>query len=246
VGCSVCSRTDRASIETAVEEPGADLHAVAERYRVTVAGLRRHLAHPRANAEGPPVLRSRRAPTTEPSLRARLPRERSISGAARAPREAPSKPAAARRRDDADGRVRTTPPPPLEDAAPPTSRSEEISGRALSRRGVSIALSARESVVRLVSSLQELVDEVRRSDEAALGDKIAVLRAMTGPLRLLGTMTGELGANDATVAASPFYRRVRAALLEALKPHPAATQDVIAALERVERGGIESSEAAAE
>jgi hypothetical protein len=78
------------------------------------------------------------------------------------------------------------------------------------------------------------VDEV--SGEAPLGAKLSVLRAMVAPLRLLGTFTGEIGASETTVASSPFYRRVRVAIVEALRAHPDAARDVIAALERVERG----------
>ncbi|MBX3205102.1 MAG: hypothetical protein KF764_08530 [Labilithrix sp.] len=58
-------------------------------------------------------------------------------------------------------------------------------------------------------------------------------------------LTGEIGASETTVAASPFYGRTRAAVMEALRPHPEATRAVIAALEQIERGGTADVEAAA-
>lgn len=84
-----------------------------------------------------------------------------------------------------------------------------------------------------------MVDDVsrpREGDEAPLAAKLAVLRAMVQPLRLLGTFTGEIGASESTVASSPFFRRVRAAVVDALRPHPDAARAVIDALERCERG----------
>ncbi|MDX6479496.1 MAG: hypothetical protein QOG85_6 [Gaiellaceae bacterium] len=128
-----------------------------------------------------------------------------------------------------------------EEAAPATSRSEEISARAMAT-----PRTARERVDRLVDSLQELIDAVNSDDEAPIGAKVACLRAMTGPLRLLATLTGEAGANEATIASSPFYRRIRAAVVDALRPYPDAARAVIASIERVERGGSSDLEAAAE
>jgi hypothetical protein len=106
---------------------------------------------------------------------------------------------------------------------------------------MSTPTTARAKVERLVDSLQDLVDDVGESEGydgegAPLAAKLAVLRAMVQPLRLLGTFTGEIGASESTVASSPFYRRVRAAVVDALRAHPDAARDVVAALERTERG----------
>lgn len=125
------------------------------------------------------------------------------------------------------------------DEPPATSRSEEISARSIRE-----PRTARERVDRLVDSLQELVDDVNCAADASVGEKVSCLRAMTGPLRLLATLTGEAGASDANVAASPFYRRVRSAIVDALKPYPDAARAVVLSLERLERGG--DVEAAAE
>lgn len=124
--------------------------------------------------------------------------------------------------------------------SPATSRSEEI--RAARRRA-----SARESAEDLLEQLRDLVADVQRDPDAGVAGKIAVLRAMTGSIRLLGTLTGELGASETSVARSPFYRRVRTALLEALRPFPDAARAVISALEQVEgaQAAEPSKEAAA-
>lgn len=128
-----------------------------------------------------------------------------------------------------------------DEEAPATSRSDEIRARAPSHPRA----TARDKVERLVDSIQALIDDVQSDDDAPLGAKITCLRAMTGPLRLLGTLTGELGASEGTLASSPFYRRVRTALVEALRPFPEAALAVATALERAERGGADL-EAAAE
>lgn len=126
-----------------------------------------------------------------------------------------------------------------EEDAPATSRSEEISIRSMRE-----PRTARERVERLVDSLQEMIEDISRDAEASTGAKVACMRSMTGPLRLLATLTGEAGASDSNVASSPFYRRVRTVIVDALRPFPDATRAVISALERIERGA--DLEAAAE
>jgi hypothetical protein len=154
---------------------------------------------------------------------------------AQAKRAQPRKPT--RRRAD-----RRAPTPVLEvdDEAPATSRSSEISART--------PTTARAKVERLVDSLQRMVDLVSSAENVGegvpIGAQLAVLRAMVAPLRLLGTFTGEIGASESVVASSPFYRRVRAIIVDALRPHPDAARAVITALERLERGGVDLESAA--
>ena len=130
------------------------------------------------------------------------------------------------------------PPSRSDEEAPATSRSPEIR----SERRTPSTSSAREKVERLVDSLQRILERVEQDPEAPLGAQLTVLRGMVGPLRLLGTFTGEIGASETRVASSPFYRRVRNAIIEALRGHPDAAEAVIDALERVERGDDRTAE----
>ena len=72
-------------------------------------------------------------------------------------------------------------------------------------------------------------------------ERIGVFRASVAAIKLLGQLTGELGASDSTVAASPHYRRIRTAIIEALKEHPAALQAVEQALAQLEPGRAEKA-----
>lgn len=115
-------------------------------------------------------------------------------------------------------RARTTPPPPPpeDDEAPITSRSPSSSP------------TARGKIDALLVSLQRVADGL--PSDASVADRVAVLKASVQPIRLLGQLTGELGASDATVAASPHYRRIRTAIVDAL----AALEDGGKALRAVE------------
>ena len=232
VGCRVCHHESREEIERAAGEPGAIPVEVAARYGVTKAALVKHAKCPRATVD---------ATTGSPPER---------SASAPAPRRT------ARRAPTTAAPVLEEPAPVLEDEPPATSRSEDL----ISARTISTPKTAREKVERLVDSLQQLLDDARDEERESvddsgarrggvpLGARLAVLRAMVQPLRLLGAFTGELGASDATIAASPFFKRVRVAVVDALRPYPEAAKAVIEALERVERGGSDSPdlEAAAE
>lgn len=116
------------------------------------------------------------------------------------------------------------PPPAVEGGGRPTTALERVDG--------------------LLRSLQMLIDDLHlaAAGSASIKDRLACLRAMTGPIRLLAMLTGEAGATDATVASSPFYQRVRDAVVDALRPHPDAARAVIAALERVERGDARTND----
>ena len=95
-------------------------------------------------------------------------------------------------------------------------------------------MTARAKLDELLDTLRTLAEGVKRDPDATVSDRIAVLRATVTPIKLLGQLTGEIGASETTIASSPHYRRVRAVIVEALRPHPAALRDVIAALERAE------------
>lgn len=247
MGCGVCGHVRRAEIEAAAGEPSADLLEVALRFGVTIAGLTRHEAkHPRAAATTSPADvpaspdRQRRAGRRAP-LRNALVRvtRRSAASETAAASEATQAVAGRRGGPSATPEGPSGPPPSCDDESPATSRSAEISVRRPPR-------TAREKAERLVDSLQRIVEKVVDDPRATLDAQLAAVKSLTGPLRLLGTFTGEIGASESTVASSPFYRRVRAAVVEALRAHPAAAREVISALERVERGeAAPSGEAAA-
>jgi hypothetical protein len=133
-------------------------------------------------------------------------------------------------------RAESPPPAPLgassdaEEAAPPTSRSPTS------------ASTARAKLDDLLVSLRKLADSI--GGDATVGERIAVFRASVAPIKLLGQLTGELGASEATVAASPHYRRIREAIVAALEEHPEALRAVERALARLEPGAATDERAA--
>jgi len=150
----------------------------------------------------------------------------------KATKSAPVLPA---RRPQTRPRATSPAPEPADDAPPPTSRSP-----------VSKPMTARANVHELLVALKRVADDVNADDDASVADRLAVLRASVAPLKLLGQLTGELGASETTVATSPHYRRIRSAIVEALRPFPDATRAVAEALAHVERGPVADVAEAAE
>lgn len=73
------------------------------------------------------------------------------------------------------------------------------------------------------------------SDKTAkYSERANMLRAAMQAVRMLGQLTGELGASESAVAASPQWKRLLAELLEALQPYPDASRAVLERLERWE------------
>lgn len=135
----------------------------------------------------------------------------------------------------------TAPPPP---PAPPAPANDDEEAP-ITSRSPSSAPSARAKIDALLNSLQRLADDI--GEEATVQDRVAVLKASVQPIRLLGQLTGELGASDATVAASPHYRRIRTAIVEALSALDdggKALRAVEAALAKLEPGRQAEPEAA--
>jgi hypothetical protein len=208
---------------------------VAERYGLSERAVAKHVQlHPRAAAarRAAPPAAGRRAPSPAkgaPAPKAKTPRRAAPPPAARATRPPP---APAR-----DVRRRTTPPPPAavqraEDDGPATSRSPTST--------TTETTSARAKVLEQIRKLEDLERSLGKAD---VDERIAIARALATLAKTLGHLTGELGASDATVAASPHYRRVRTAIVDALKPYPDALRAVIDALSRLEPGN--AAEAAA-
>lgn len=71
------------------------------------------------------------------------------------------------------------------------------------------------------------------------------MRTALTAIKMLGQLTGEFGASESTIVASPHFRRMLGVVLEALREHPAARAAVIAALERAQRGGDRAEDVAA-
>lgn len=119
----------------------------------------------------------------------------------------------------------------------PAAVSTEEDSPATSRSPTS-ATTARSKLDDLLVSLKKLADSI--GQDATVQERIAVFRASVAPIKLLGQLTGELGASEASVAASPHYRRIRRAIVDALRDeHPAALKAVEAALVALEAGRAE-------
>lgn len=223
--CGICSSEQRSAIERAVDG-GASLEAVAEQYRLSERALAKHMAsHPREV----PKPRAKPLPRKMPPTAEAKPRR---SSTMRPPARALSSPP-----------VRPTlpPPPPLPSGLDVQEHDDEPP--ITSRSPVQLT-SARAALDVLRRDVHDLLVQAKHAD-VAFADKDRALRTALQSIRLLATMTGELGASESTVASSPFYRRVRTAVVDALRPHPEAAKAVIDALERVERGSADM-EAAAE
>lgn len=139
--------------------------------------------------------------------------------------------------------ARATSPEP----EPRTEDDEEPPATSRSRDLVTRPRPARERLESLIARIEAELEELD-PEETPAHVRLSILRALVSPIRLLGQLTGEVGASEATVAASPFYRRVRNAIVEALREpqHREALIAVIAALEAVEGVHERTTEAAAE
>jgi uncharacterized protein YbcI len=139
-------------------------------------------------------------------------------------------------------------PPPRPVRAPkPAARApefleEEDDDGPITSRSRAASTTARAALDQILVEIQGLLAQVRKDDEATFGDKASAIRAALQAARLLAGLTGELGASETTIATSPHYRRVRAAIVDELRAFPAAAKAVV---ERLEREEGSSSEAAA-
>jgi transposase-like protein len=234
VRCGVCSHARREAIEQAAARSGVELVDVAREFGIAEAALRRHVdnSHPRAPATeaktkkrakaASPAGRARRVPSSvqRTSLRSAL-----VTLAPPASSESSATVEQAPRGDDA------------EEEAPATSRSSEL-GR---------PRTARERLEGLLDRIEKLLADLDRDKKVGTAAKLEAHRSLVTAIRLLAQFTGEVGASETSVAASPFYRRVRTAIVEALRPkeHRPALEAIIAALDALE-GGNATTEAAAE
>lgn len=193
VRCTLCTEPRRRAIETACNE--GDLVAVALSFGVSERALRKHIAaHPRAAVQEPsPKAKGRRraspASDARPTPQPEAKRARGAPAPTLAPPPAASAPAVLEDEDD-------------EEEAPITSRSPS------SRR------SARAGVEAEIKALEELREGLK---ETSVQELVTISRALTAQYKVLGQLTGELGASDTSIAASPHYRRIRSAIIDALR-----------------------------
>lgn len=151
-------------------------------------------------------------------------------------------------RSPAPERTRSTNSPPGARRAPSPPSSLDVDAddapdSPITSRSPTSRTTARAKVDSLIRALERIAADL--PPDASVADRATILRASVQPIRLLGQLTGELGTSEANVVASPFYRRVRALIVEALRRHPDALRDVVDALERAE-GKAREVEAAAE
>lgn len=131
-------------------------------------------------------------------------------------------------------------------ARAPLPRSDKADESPATSRSPSSQVTARAKLDELLVTLKKIADEIRLEERRAeeedgrplmqVGARLALLKASVAPIRLLGQLTGELGASDTTVASSPHYRRIRVAIIEALAPFPDALKAVEVALTKLEPG----------
>lgn len=225
MGCSVCAHRERLAIEAEASAEGANVRTVAVRYGLTKAGLAKHIAaHPRAaasSADAPPPAKRRRA--TSPAKPKAFSTRNALVTLAPVPSAPPSSSALPAAEEQAS----------FDDDAPITSRSPR-------------AMTARGELDIIRGEIARLLEEVHSAKDVPFTDKTSAIRTALTAIRLMSKLTGEDGGSDATIAASPFYRRVRAAIVDALRPkeHRAALEAVVAALEQLEGGQADRSEAA--
>ena len=125
---------------------------------------------------------------------------------------------AAHGRADAPEAGRPSPPPAA--AATPSATAG----------GVGTVRTTLEQARAHLAEIDELLAKAKISGEPL--DKLLAERGRA--LGVLGKLTGELGASESTLAASPYWKRLRAALVEVLRQHPDAARAVLEVIERAE------------
>jgi hypothetical protein len=229
VRCRVCTNEKQVDIEKACKT--SSVADVAERFGVSETALVRHLAS--------------HAP-------ARV--SRTVAKSAAKPRAATT---------------RTTPPPAPSPAPPRRAQRDELlelvdedldDGPATSRSPSPppTARAALDDILAEIKALMKSVNERRlirlgaggepdEYESVPFADKAAAIRAALQATRLLAGLTGELGASEATVASSPYFKRMLQVILEAVSgpKFGEARQAILEALEREERGGAVREDKAA-
>jgi hypothetical protein len=94
---------------------------------------------------------------------------------------------------------------------------------------------ARARCLLLVERVESLIVAAETDEFASYKDRASLISAARGTLELLGRFTGELGPDrEIVVVESARWKRIEAALAEALAPHPAAAAAVAKALQALE------------
>ncbi len=207
----MCTSAARARIEASCKV--ADVADVASEYGVSKIALVRHLAS-HASAAAPRGTKGKPRAVTSPARTSRPARPRP-------PSPAPKPPPVLEREQDAAKAFADS------DDAPVTSRSPTPHP------------TARAALDEIAIEIKTLLADVNRAKDVAFGDKAAAIRTALQAARLMASLTGELGATEATVASSPFFRRMLRVILDAVggERFADARQAIIEALEREERGG---------
>ena len=99
--------------------------------------------------------------------------------------------------------------------------------------------SAKASLEDLVGRIRALAKDSNAVDrygqpKYTLRDRLAMANAERQAIRLYAELTGELSATEATIIASPAFKRATKRIIEALEPHPDALRAVVTALEELE------------
>lgn len=143
--------------------------------------------------------------------------------------KAESSPAAGKRRAPVATRAPRPPPPKpkpaeaaTEEEAPPTTRSPEKQK------------SAREQIDALITTVRSLLERANKDTDSTYAERSSLVRTALAAIRLQANLSGELGASEVALTASPQWQRLLGELLEALKPYPDAARAVLARLESVE------------
>jgi hypothetical protein len=96
-------------------------------------------------------------------------------------------------------------------------------------------VSVRDEAAELVARVRELRDSVAADTTSTPLEKAKVIGAATATLAQLGKLTGELGSiSEAKIIASPGFRRIQAAIVDALEAYPEALRAVAQALRELE------------
>ncbi len=93
--------------------------------------------------------------------------------------------------------------------------------------------TAREVISELLRRVRKLMSDAENDPIATYRDRSALLTTAGTVAKLLGQLTGEFAVSEASIVASPQWRRVEVAIFEALKPFPDAAAAVLEALEEL-------------
>lgn len=95
--------------------------------------------------------------------------------------------------------------------------------------------SAKEQIRQILGSVRRMLAAVEADSCSRYRDKAIVINAATSAIRVLGQLTGEIGATESTMVQSPHFKKFCSELTAILNDYPDAAKAVVAYIEALEQ-----------